>query len=391
MNYNFDEFINRENTACEKWDSRREIFGTNDVIPMWVADMDFRTPDFIVDALKNRLTHEVFGYCSKPDSYYTSIINWVKQKHNWDIKKEWISFSPGVVPALSLIILAVTEPNDKIVIQPPVYHPFSFVTKDNQRQIIENPLILKENRYFIDYDDLSNKLKGAKILILSNPHNPGGMVWTRDELEKVGNLCIDNNVVILSDEIHADLVFSPNKYTPMASISAEISNKTITCIAPSKTFNIASLATSSVIIENKELRNRYEKTLHTIHVGMGNAFGIVASEAAYNNGQQWLDQLLTYIGKNIDFAENYIKEHIPQIKMIRPEGTYLIWLDCRKLNLQGDKLSQFFITKAKVGFNDGRWFGTGGEGFMRMNVACPLSTVQKALENIKNAIKNENL
>ncbi|MGE0089987.1 MAG: MalY/PatB family protein [Bacteroidales bacterium] len=391
MIYNFDEIINRENTSCEKWDSRREIFGTNDVIPMWVADMDFRTPDFIIDALKDRLTHEVFGYCSKPNSYYTSIINWVKQKHNWDIKKEWITFSPGVVPALSLIILALTEPNDRIVIQPPVYHPFSFVTKDNQRQIIENPLVLKGKRYFIDYDDLANKLKGAKMLIISNPHNPGGMVWKRDELEKVGKLCVENNVLIISDEIHSDLVFSPNKFTPMASISDAISDKTITCIAPSKTFNIASLATSSVIIQNEDLRNRYEKTLHTIHVGMGNTFGISASEAAYTNGKTWLDQLLVYLSKNINYVEQYIKANIPQINMIRPEGTYLIWLDCRKLNLEGDNLSHFFITKAKVGFNDGRWFGHGGEGFMRMNVACPLSTVQKALDNIKNAIKNENL
>jgi len=386
MKYNFDEIINRENTACEKWDSRLEIFGTQDLIPMWVADMDFRTPDFIIDAIKERLKHEVFGYSSKPKSYYDSIIKWVKQKHNWSINEEWIAFSPGVVPALSMLVLAFTEPNDKIIIQPPVYHPFTFVTKENNRIILENPLILKGNRYFIDYDDLKTKLKDAKLLILSNPHNPGGMVWTKDELEKIGKLCVENDVLIIADEIHSDLVFAPHKYTPMASISSEIANQTITCIAPSKTFNMAALATSSVIISNKELKKKYDSVLHTIHVGMGNVFGIAASEAAYTHGNEWIEQLLIYIEKNINYTEKYIVENIPQITMIRPEGTYLIWLDCRKLNLKGDDLNQFFIKKAKVGLNDGRWFGTGGEGFMRMNVACPLDILKKALDSIRDAI-----
>ena len=386
MIYNFDEIINRENTSCEKWDSRLEIFGTHDVIPMWVADMDFKTPDFIINAIKERLKHEVFGYSSKPKSYYTSIINWVKKKHNWDINEEWIAFSPGVVPALSILVLAFSEPNNKIVIQPPVYHPFAFVINENNRQIIENPLKLKENRYYIDFEDLAEKLKGARLFILSNPHNPGGMVWTKDELEKIGKLCIENNVLILADEIHSDLVFPPHKYTPMASISSEIADITITCIAPSKTFNMAALATSSVIISNKELKKRYDSVLHTIHVGMGNVFGIAASQAAYTHGKEWLEQLLSYIEKNINYVEKYLVENIPQIRMIRPEGTYLIWLDCRKLNLNGTDLNKFFISSAKVGLNDGRMFGSGGEGFMRMNVACPLKMVQNALDKIKDAV-----
>ena len=341
------------------------------------------------NAIKERCNHEVFGYSIRPDSYYHSIINWVKKLHNWDIKKEWISFSPGVVPALNLLVLALTEKGDKIVLQTPVYHPFFYAINNNNRQLIENPLIFKKGRYCFDFDDLAIKLKDAKILLLSNPQNPGGSVWTRDELKKLGNLCIENNVIIVSDEIHSDLVFKPHKFVPMASISDAIANITITCIAPSKTFNMAALSTSSVIISNKELKEKYDKILDTIHVGLGNVFGTVASEAAYTHGYEWLQQLLVYLKENIDFAENYFKEKIPQIKMIRPEGTYLVWLDCRELNMSGNELNQFFIEKAKIGLNKGSMFGTNGEGFLRMNVACQKSILEKALQNIENAVKEK--
>lgn len=386
MIYNFDEIISRENTASVKYDLRNVLFGTENVIPMWVADMDFKTPPFIIDAIKERCKHEVFGYSIRPDSYFTSIISWVKKLHDWDIKKEWISFSPGVVPALNLLVLALSEQNDKIVIQPPVYHPFHFAIKNNNRQQIENQLILKGDRFFIDFEDLERKLKGAKIFILSNPHNPCGLVWTKGELNKIGELCLKHNVLILSDEIHSDLVFKPHKFTPMASLSDEIADITITCIAPSKTFNMAALSTSSVIISNKDLKEKYDKILDTIHVGLGNVFGTVASEAAYTHGYDWLQQLLAYLEGNLDFAEEFFQINIPQIKMIRPEGTYLVWLDCRGLKMNQNELNTFFIDKARIGLNDGRIFGAGGEGFMRLNIACPRKILEKSLSQIKNAI-----
>jgi cystathionine beta-lyase len=386
MKYNFDEIIIRENTASVKYDLRKEIFEKEDVIPMWVADMDFKTPDFIIKAIKERLNHEVFGYSFRPKSYYTSIVNWVKRRHNWEIKEDWISFSPGVVPALNMLVLALTEKDDKIVLQPPVYHPFFYAINNNNRQLVENPLVLKNGRYQIDFEDLEQKLRGAKMLLLSNPHNPAGSVWTKDELQKIGELCLKNKVLVLSDEIHSDLVFKPHQFVPMASITKEIADNTVSCIAPSKTFNMAALATSSVIISNKEVKEKYDQILETIHIGMGNVFGTVASEAAYTYGDEWLNQLMEYLSKNLDFLENYLAKNIPQIKMIRPEGTYLVWLDCSNLNLKGKELTKFMIEEAGLGFNDGRIFGAGGEGFIRMNVACPKQTLLNALNKLEQAV-----
>ena len=390
MKYNFDEFINRQNTASVKYDLRKAIFENEDVIPMWVADMDFKTPDFIVKAIKERLNHEVFGYSIRPKSYYQSIIDWVKRRHNWEIKEEWISFSPGIVPAINMAVLAYTNPGDKIIIQPPVYHPFFYAIKNNDRELVENPLNLRNGRYYIDFRDLEDKLKDAKMLILSNPHNPGGSVWTKDELEKLGELCVKNNVLVMSDEIHADLIYKNYSYTPLASISNEIANYTVTFIAPSKTFNMAALATSSVISSNIELKEKYDKVLDAIHIGMGNVFGTVASEAAYTHGDEWLDQLMEYLETNLNLVEDYIKEKIPQIQMLRPEGTYLVWLDCSDLDLKGKDLKNFMIEDAGLGFNDGRMFGTGGEGFMRMNIACPKQIVLDALIRLEKAVNNHN-
>ncbi len=386
MKYNFDEIINRENTASVKYDLRKEIFEKEDVIPMWVADMDFKTPDFIIKAIKDRANHEVFGYSFRPESYFQSIVNWLKRRHNWEISKDWISFSPGIVPAVNMAILAFTEPNDKIIIQPPVYFPFFSAIKNNNRAIIENPLKLKNGRYCFDFNNLEKKLADAKMLILSNPHNPGGSVWTEDELKRLGEMCLENNVLIMSDEIHADLVFKDFKFIPLASISKNIADSTVTFIAPSKTFNMAALSTSSVIASNKELKDKYDKVLDAIHVGLGNVFGTVASEAAYNYGDEWLDQLMDYISVNLDFTQEFLNEKIPQIKMIRPEGTYLVWLDCSELNLNEKDLKEFMIKDAGLGFNDGRMFGTGGEGYMRMNIACPKQTLLDALISLEKAV-----
>lgn len=386
MQYNFDEIINRENTDSVKYDLRKVIFEKEDVIPMWVADMDFKTPDFIINAIKERLNHEVFGYSFRSKSYFESIINWLKRRHQWEVKEEWMSFSPGIVPAINMAVMAYTKPGDKIIVQTPVYFPFFSAIVNNDRVQVENPLQLKNDRYCIDFEDLEEKLKEAKMIILSNPHNPGGSVWTKDELKRLGDLCVKNNVIILSDEIHADLVFKNIKYTPLASISKEIDEITVTFIAPSKTFNMAALATSSLICSNKELKEKYDKVLDTIHIGMGNVFGAVASEAAYNLGDEWLDQLMEYLSGNLDYLDHYLKENIPQIKMIRPEGTYLVWLDCSELKMTDEELKNFMIQKAGLGLNAGTMFGTGGEGFMRINVACPKQTITDALARLENAV-----
>ena len=386
MHYNFDKIIDRDNTASVKFDLRKEVFGKEDILPMWVADMDFETPDFIIHALKKRLEHPILGYSYRPDSYFQSIINWVKRRHQWIIKKEWISFSPGIVPAINMAIMAYTEPGDKIIVQPPVYHPFFSAIKNNNRIQVDNPLKLQYGRYFIDFKDLKAKLKDAKMILLSNPHNPGGSVWTKEELQTLGELCVENDVLIMADEIHSDLVFKPAKYVPMALVSPEIANQTVTFIAPSKTFNMAGLATSSVIISNQSLKEEFDRILDTIHIGMGNIFGTVASEAAYNHGDEWLDELLEYLSKNMDYVEQFITEYIPEIKVIRPEGTYLMWLDCSGLNLNNKDLKDFMIQDAGLGFNDGRMFGTGGDQFMRMNVACPKITIEQALIKLKEAI-----
>lgn len=390
MKYNFDEIINRENTASVKYDLRSQLFKSNEVIPMWVADMDFKTPDFIIRAIKERANHEIFGYSIRPDSYYTSIINWLKNRHNWEIEKEWISFSPGIVPALNMAVMAYTNPGDKIIVQPPVYFPFFSAVTNNNRELVENPLKLNDKRYEIDFKDLEEKLKDAKMILLSNPHNPGGSVWTKEEMKRLGEMCVENNVLIMADEIHGDLVFNEHKYTPMASVSKAIANYTVSFIAPSKTFNMAALATSSVITSNKELKEKFDLVLDQIHVGNGNVFGTVASEAAYTYGSEWLDQLLDYLSENLDFLEEYLEEKIPQIKMLRPEGTYLVWLDCSDLDLKGKDLKDFMIEDAGLGFNDGRMFGTGGEGFMRMNVACPKQIILDALIQLENAINKLN-
>lgn len=385
--YNFDEVIPRENTDCVKYDLRKLYFGTDDVIPMWVADMDFRTPDFIIEALKKRLEHEILGYSIRSKGFIRSITHWMKSKHGWKINPNWIGFSPGVVPAINMLVLALTSPGDKIIVQPPVYFPFFSAIDNNGRYRIDNPLAFHNGRLCIDFDDLRVKAKGAKMIIISHPHNPGGSVWTKDELLQLGEICLENNILIVSDEIHSDLVFAPHKHIPLASISEEIGQQTITCNAPSKTFNLAGLATSYLIIPNKEILQRYNRMLNDeLHLNMGNLPGAIALEAAYNFGDEWLGQVLAYIKANVDLVEDFCKKHLPEITPIIPESTYMIWLDCRKMGLEGDALKEFLIKKAKVGFNDGRVFGQGGDGFVRMNVACPRSLVLDALERVKNAM-----
>ena len=381
--YNFDEIIPREDTDCVKYDLRKLFFGTDDVLPMWVADMDFRTPDFIIDALKSRLDHEILGYTFRGKEFNQAISGWMEKRHGWKIKDSWLSFSPGVVPAVNMLVLAFTKPGDKIIIQPPVYFPFFSAVKKNDRTLVENPLKLENNRLNMDLDDLAVKAKDAKMLIISHPHNPGGSVWTRDELTGMAEICLENDVIMVSDEIHSDLVFPWHTHIPLASISDEIAQQTITCNAPSKTFNLAGLATSYLIIPNKSYLEKYNTMLNDkLHVNMGNLFGAVALQAAYEHGEAWLSQLLDYVWKNVEFVDAYCKKHIPQIKVMKPESTYMVWLDCRKTGLEGDALKDFFVKDARLGLNEGRMFGTGGEGFMRMNLACPRSAAAHAMENL---------
>ncbi|MDQ1296853.1 MAG: cysteine-S-conjugate beta-lyase, partial [Bacteroidota bacterium] len=377
----------REGTDCIKYDLREEIFGKKDVIPMWVADMDFRTPGFIVDKLRNRLNHEIFGYSFRPPEYFSSIISWLKARHDWQIEKDWICFCPGIVPALNLCALSFTRPGDSIIVQPPVYFPFFSAAESHGRNLVFNHLVEKDGRRTMDFDSLTASVnENTKMIIISNPHNPVGRVWSPEELEKLADICLKNNILILSDEIHCDLVLPGFSHSTVAKISDRIAEITVTCIAPSKTFNLAGLGTASVIISNPVLRKYFNKKVENLHLGNGNIFGTIASIAAYSEGQEWLDELLIYISQNADFVMDYCRELIPEIIPVRPEATYMIWLDCRKFDIPGKELQKFFIEKCGVGMNEGSTFGPGGEGFMRMNLGTTRQTVNRALENIEKSV-----
>ncbi|MDP4207262.1 MAG: PatB family C-S lyase [Bacteroidota bacterium] len=386
MSYNFDEIIERKGTNSLKYDTLKRVFGTEDVLPLWVADMDFRTPDFIIKALKKRLEHEILGYTIKTPGFYNSVTGWMKRRFGWEIESDWISFTPGVVSALNFGVLGFTELGDKVIIQTPVYAPFFTAVKDHGRQLVLNPLKLNDGRYEMDLDDLEAQIdKHTKVLILCNPHNPAGRVWLKDELLALGEICLKHNIIIISDEIHSDLIMPGHRHIPMASLSDELANITVTTMAPSKTFNIAGLASSVIITSNSELRRKFEKLPNSCHLGNGNLFGLAALEAAYTHGDQWLEELLVYLDGNLDLVETYL-EKIPQIKLIRPEGTYLAFLDCREMNLPQAELRKFFIEKARVGLNNGTDFGPNGEGFMRINVGCPRSILAEGMERIKKAV-----
>ena len=387
MLYNFDEIVSRENTDAFKYDARKLIFGSNHLIPMWVADMDFKTPDFIIDALKKRLNHEILGYSMRTDSFNQSLIEWMKKRHDWDIREDWITFSPGVVAGCTMSILAFTNVNDKVIVQPPVYFPFFTIVKASNRKLLFNRLILSDGRYTMDFDDLEKKAKdGAKMIIISNPHNPVGRVWTIEELSTLADIVIKYDMIVLSDEIHSDLIFEPGKHIPLAKVSPKISERLITAISPSKTFNIAGLSTSTLIIPDSSLMKKYDDVLETMHLRMGNIFGNIAFSEAYKEGEEWLTQLLVYLQQNIKFVGSFIQQNIPQIKLIQPGSTYLLWLDCRDMNMSNEELSDFFVKKAGLGLNSGIMFGAGGEGFMRMNIAMPFSIIKEAMKKLKFAI-----
>jgi len=387
MKYNFDIEICRLGTDCEKWDDLKNQFGVKDVIPMWVADMDFQSPQPVIEALKQRVEHGVYGYGLRSESYFESIVDWLKRRHQWSIKKEWITHSPGVIPALSLSIQSFTKPGDKIMIQPPVYHHFARVIQAAGREVVTNPLVLENGHYSIDFEDLEAKIdETVKMLILCSPHNPVGRVWSKEELTRLGQICRKHNILVVADEIHCDFVFQTHTHIPFASISEEFANHSITCIAPSKTFNLMGVQTSSIIIPNGEQRDRFNQELQTTSIGSPNIFGAVALEAAYRFGEEWLDQVLDYLQGNLEYTLSYFRNNIPEINVIQPEGTYLVWLDCRELRFSGKELNEFMLQNARVAMNQGQIFGKEGEGFMRLNIACPRSMLQKALSGMENAV-----
>jgi cystathionine beta-lyase len=387
VKYNFDEIIDRRNTYAEKYMDLEKRYGRSDVIPLWAADMDFRVAQPVIDAIKDRAENGIFGYTARPDSFCDAVCNFQKKRKDWTIDKSLISFSTGVVPAISMIINEFTAPEDGIIIQTPVYPAFSNSVKHAKRQLIESPLKEIDGRFFMDFDDLEEKAaQGAKYIILCSPHNPVGRVWEKWELQKLGDICLRYGLKVISDEIHSDIILWGKKHIPFASVSEKFREITITCIAPSKTFNLAGLQSAMVIFPNSESKNKYDWAWAKLHVESNNCLSMVATQAAFEHGEEWLDQLLKYLEGNISFLIDYFKNNIPLIKPIISEGTYLVWLDCRELGLSGEHLNKFMIFEAGLVLSSGINYGINGNGFMRLNPACPRSVLEKALGQLKVAV-----
>ena len=389
MKFNFDKIIDRTNNFSAKWSEMNKNFGTNNLLPMWVADMDFLTAPCVMEALKDRLEQGIFGYTTRPSSYNESIVNWLDNRFSWKINQEWLMFSPAVITSISLLIQNLTQKNDKIMIQEPVYSPFHNIVESNERNLVISPLVkLDDGSYVMDYEDIEAKIKDVKVFILCNPHNPVGRVWTREELTRLGEICLKHNVLVISDEIHSDIILKNHKHTPFASISKEFRENTITCMAPTKTFNLAGLQSSFLVISNPYYYEVMDKAFSILDIKRNNAFSLVATEAAYNYGEDWLYELIKYIEDNVDFAIDYIKNHIPQLKVKKPEGTYLLWVDFSNLNVDKKDLKNALINKGRIALSDGSSFGTGGDGYYRINLACPRSMVLEGLKRIEFAIKS---
>lgn len=385
MKYNFDEIIDRSGTDAVKWDGMKEVWGRTDLIPLWVADMDFATAPFIMDAVRKRCENPILGYTCKPESYYNAIINWVKSRYGFEIGKEMINYVPGIVPGIGMALNAFTEKGDKVMIQPPVYHPFAWLTERNERTLVTCPLRWEEGMYRMDMACFRERIKGCKVFILCNPHNPGGVVWNEEELQEVARICNDEGVLVFSDEIHADLTLPPYQHRPFASISEEARMNSVTFMSPSKAFNMPGLSASHAIIPNPKLCARFRKFMDACELDLGHAFAFLAVEAAYSNGTEWLEQCLSYIQGNVDYMDEYLKANAPKIKVIRPQASYLVWLDCREMNLSQEELNRFMVDKARLALNDGAMFGKEGEGFMRFNAGTPRSVIERAMNQLAEA------
>ncbi|MGM0396023.1 MAG: MalY/PatB family protein [Bacillota bacterium] len=393
MNYNFDEIIDRSGTYSSKWDEdvQMELFGKSGLLPFWVADMEFRAAPEIIHALKKRVEHGIFGYTARPSEYLDSVMDWTKKRFGWSMEREWILFTPGVVSGVNYSIQALTEEGDGVIINEPVYYPFSNSIKENDREVVNSPLVLKGNRYHIDFDNLEEKAKDPKnrLYILCSPHNPVSRVWSEDELRKVGEICLKNDVYVLADEIHNDLILGGNEHTMFASLDDRFADISITATSTTKTFNLAGFYASNIIIPNKEIRGRVEKVLLRNSIGSQGPLSMEAVMSAYRYGEQWLGELLEYLQGNVEFTREYLKKRLPKINFTDTEGTYLMWIDFRAYEKDGKILEEVMVEKGGVALDGGTWFGDGGDGFMRLNIAAPRSMLKEGLNRIAKAIEEE--
>lgn len=403
MTFDFDTEVNKFGINSSKWefifdadhnatqsDQAHPKHGAERLLPLWVADMDFRVPPPVIEAVVERAKRGVFGYCTPTDSYYEAVINWFARRYGRSIQKEWIVMTPGVVPALNMMIQTYTQPGDKILIQRPVYHPFTNAIVNNGREVVSNSLVLQNGRYQMDFDDLAAKAADpdVKMLILCSPHNPISRVWNREELTRLGEICLDNDVLIISDEIHCDLIYKDVTFTSFANISERFAHNSIVCTAPSKTFNLAGLKLSNIVIPNETLRTQLAKTIERTGLLGTNTFGVVATEAAYNFGEDWLTAVMAYIEGNYNFMQDYLAKHLPQLHLMPAEGTYLVWLDCRALELTPEERKKLIFADARLYLDEGEIFGPEGEGFERINLACPRGLLTEALDRLKTSITN---
>jgi cystathionine beta-lyase len=390
MKYDFDEIIERKNTCSYKYDLYEKYNMPLEALPLWVADMDFRSPEGVTAALRERLDHGVYGYSEPDERYFQALYNWYKTRFNWEIKPEWLVKVPNIVYGVCGAIRAYSSEGDAVIIQQPVYYPFENSIRDNDRKLIVNELILKDGRYYIDFADFEKKIieNKVKLFILCSPHNPVGRVWTREELLTLGNICLKHNVIIIADEIHADFTYNGYRHQCFADISPEIRENSVVCTSPAKTFNLAGMHQANLFISNENLRELYNKELRRAGFTLSNLMGMIACRAAYETGAEWLDQLKAYLTENLDYLRKYLNERIPEIKLIEPEGTYLVWLDCRALKMNDKELDDFIINKARLWLDAGTIFGVGGSGFQRINIACPKSVLTEALTRLETAVQS---
>ena len=390
--YDFDKIIERRGSGAIKCDVLGKFFGKDDLIPMWVADMDFETPDFITEALMERMKHPIFGYTSEPAEYRPAICDWIAEHHGWEVKSEWLSYIPGIVKGIGMVINVFMKEDEKVIIQPPVYHPFRLVPQKNHREVVFNPLReLPEGGYEMDFENLEAVCDDkCRILILSNPHNPAGIVWPRETLERLASFCHSRGIIVISDEIHCDMALFGNRHIPFASVSPEAAACSITFGAPSKTFNIAGIVSSYSVVPNDSLSHRFHEWMEANEMNAAPLFSPIATIAAFRKGEEWRKQMLEYVEGNINFLTDYCREKMPEIKPLRPQASFLVWLDCRSLGLDHDQLIDLFINKAGLALNDGEMFNPGGQGFMRLNVGTPRKILKSALDRLHKAI-SENL
>jgi len=387
----FDILHDRSQSAAEKWDkaAMKEHFGRDDLLPFWVADMEFQASPNIRGSLVERAENGIYGYEYRPDSLYDAILQWYASRHQWAINKPDLCFSRGVMNAITILINQHTERGDGIIVQPPVFFEFRIAIRENKRKIVQNPLIKNGKSYEMDFENLEDEASKPrnKMLILCNPHNPIGRVWTKEELQRVGEICFKHNVLVISDEIHADITYRDYQFTPFSkAVTEEIKQQSFTCISPAKTFNIASVTDAMVIIPNQEYRQQYEKFVDQYFLGKSNTFTVSAMEAAYRNGGEWLDEFLVYLQNNLDFLKDYLGDHIPEVQLVEPEGSFLVWLDFTELNMDAKELESFLAHKARIALNSGYWFGRQGAGYARMTIACPQSMIKEGLSRLEKAI-----